>query len=140
MGCIRAQCPGAGDFIFGLDLTADMVLAAAAEEKAGEEDREVVYFEQCKALPRPDSYLNCHQSSHSVSTSNGKTKSAKYAFTPNGSLSVEDMKDRYLDRLKEEGFTVKIKSGKTTIYLKNKKLATVTVKDGALSFDLVPDK
>ena len=130
------SCPafaGAADFAF------EYVLSGEQAQAAGKlPEKEVTWFKESPALIRPDSFVDVRQSATSTSSSNGKTTRISYTFTPQTAAGALEMLNTYAEKLKEYGYTVQQSGGTLKITYQKKALATVTVEDGKLKFDVIP--
>ncbi len=124
---------GAGDFIFKYQVN-----GKEAEEAAKLPEKEINWFKESPALVRPDSFLDLKQSYTSTSSSNGKTTRISYTFTPKTAVSALEMLNTYGDKLKEYGYNVQLSGGTLRVSYQSKSLASVTVEDNNLKFDITP--
>ena len=90
----------------------------AAEQKALE------YFEECSALPTPDSVADFTKTGSSQKTTNGVLKEIKYTYTSaNGEAAYEN----YITRLKSLSFQIKDKGEEGVLVIENK-IGIATIK------------
>lgn len=123
---------GFGDFIFSLEI--DEAMARASQKEPA---REKVYFKESPALPTPESYADCYQSSSNVSSSNGKVTKIRYSFRSFGTSDLTDIYNAYKDGLKKDGYTVSGSTKSFTVSMNGKKLAEVTLGTSSVDFNIM---
>ena len=116
-------------------------LKTTREELSGSEDvvvRPRKCFEDVPELPDPTSFVDVYQSGSSKSSVNGKVSKNIVKFKPSSGEDITELMNTYLEKVQEEGFTVKTSGGTYTILFGNKKLVSVTIKSGVMEFNLMP--
>ena len=116
-------------------------LKTTRNELSGAEDvvvRERKCFEDVPDLPDPTSFVDVYQSGSSKSSVNGKVSKNVVKFKPSSGDDITALLNTYLEKIQEEGFTVKTSGGTHTIYSGNKKLVSVSISSGVMEFNLIP--
>ena len=123
-----------GAYIF--EVKVDEQQTAAAKDGPSFER---VTFTECPILPTPQSYAEVMQSGSNKSSRNGKVTKIKYTFKLRSNRgNIKELRELYLQKVQEEGFTVKDSGAEAVVSWGKKKLATITISGDSISFDLVP--
>lgn len=130
------EAPDSGDhaYVIGLDEKTCAEALAASQEAH-------IFFAECPILPTPENYSPVYQSSSSSSSHNGKVTAIRYSFATNMGRSdnIQDIYTKYLSKLREAGFSIADDTGSAcVIYADGTKLASVTIENGRLKFEIVP--
>jgi len=125
-----------GEYIFHLDVDAEMCNAAKAGPTLAR-----VTFKECPALPTPLSFAQARETGSHTSSFNNKVTDISYSFAPMKTTeSVEKLRDLYLEKLSEEGFTVKKNGTDSIVYAGKTKIATVSISSSNMKIKLEPGK
>lgn len=128
--------PNTGDHVFVIPLDEDDCATALASSEAAN-----IFFEECPALPTPKSYAPVYQASSSTSSRNGVVTAVtyRYSVSPGRNDSIKDIYAFYVEKIQKLGFVANNDTGSgCEIYSAGIKLATVSIENSMLQFELVP--
>lgn len=128
--------PDNGDHIFVISLDEEVCSTALASAEVAN-----IFFEECPALPTPENYAPVYQASSTTSSRNGVVTAItyRYSVSPGRSDNMKDVYTSYVEKILQLGFAVNNDTGSSCeIYSSGTKLATVSVENSLLQFELAP--
>lgn len=125
-----------GDHVFVISLGEDICSTALASSSVAS-----IFFEECPILPTPENYAPVYQASSSTSSRNGVVTAItyRYAVSLGRTDSAKDIYTAYVEKIQQLDLMVNNDTGSgCEIYSAGTKLATISVENSLLQFELVP--